>query len=112
MEKTGIQDSIAGFLCEKTIAHFLNDSVPAIELYHTKAIKVDHSNWWNQFSEIDGFLLAYEVEQYGKRMRLQAREITYGPVADERFEIPADYLLITSDAMKEKIDGLMTDFME
>jgi len=111
-EKTGITDSIAGFLCEKTIAHFLNDSVPAIELYHTKAIKIDHSNWWNQFSEIDGFLLAYEVEQYGKRMRLKAREISYGPIAEERFEIQTEYQLVTSDAMKAKISSLMMDFMQ
>jgi hypothetical protein len=96
----------------KTIAHLRNDSVPAIDLYFTTALDLENDgNWWNQFTGVEGFLMGYDVEQYGKRMRLRAREIRYGPVSNDRFEVPADYLEITPEEMREKIRGMMADFM-
>jgi hypothetical protein len=112
LEKTGQSDSLAGTFCMKTIAHLRNDSVPAIDLYFTTALDLENDgNWWNQFTGVEGFLMGYDVEQYGKRMRLRAREIRYGPVSNDRFEVPADYLEITPEEMREKIRGMMADFM-
>lgn len=111
IEHTGIIDTLAGYPCRKYIAHFLTDSLPAIELFVTDRMKVDPSNWWNQFYEVDGFLMGYEIEQYGKRMKIMAREVRFGPVADERFEIPTDYLQIAPDQMRKKIKDMLADFV-
>lgn len=111
IEKTNDTLTIAGYLCEKSIARFANDSLPTIELYHTNELRIDESNWWNQFSEVDGFLLGYELEQYGKRMRLRAREIRFQPVAPEQFVIPADYIPLDARAMKSQLEKVVDEFM-
>jgi len=111
LELTGEEDSIAGYPCQKILAHFLIDSLPPIKLCATDKLNLDQTNWWNQFSEVDGFLLGYEFEQYGKRMRLTAREVRFGPVADERFEIPGDYQELAPDQMQRRIHELLSDFV-
>lgn len=111
IEKTNDTLTIAGYLCEKSIARFSNDSLPSIELYHTNELRIDESNWWNQFSQVDGFLLGYELEQYGKRMRLRAREVRFQPVAPEQFVIPADYIPLDARAMKSQLEKVVDEFM-
>lgn len=103
--------TIAGYLCKKSIAYYNNDSLPPIDLYHTKELHIDYSNWWNQYDEVDGFLLGYELEQYGKRMRLTAREITFQEIAPEVFNLPSDAAETDVQGMTEKIDKLMNEFM-
>lgn len=38
LEQTSETVNIAGYVCNKTLAHFENDSLPVIELYHTKGM--------------------------------------------------------------------------
>jgi hypothetical protein len=111
IEKTSDTLTIAGYLCEKSLARFENDSLPSIELYYTNELRIDETNWWNQFSQVDGFLLGYELEQYGKRMRLRAREIRFQPVAPEQFVIPADYIPLDARAMKNQLEKVVDEFM-
>lgn len=111
LEFTNESDSVAGYLCHKTIAHFENDSIPPITILYTKDIKLDHSNWWNQFQGIDGFLMGYEIEQFGKRMRLRAREIKFEPIQDERFVAPTDYKQVDNAAMHAQMQKLVDDFV-
>ncbi|MFZ4784240.1 MAG: hypothetical protein ACOYLH_02110 [Flavobacteriales bacterium] len=111
IESTADTLTIAGFLCKKSIAYLPNDSLPPIQLYFTDEIKIDQSNWWNQFHEIEGCLLAYEVEQYGKRMRLVAREVRFQDVAPESFTIPSGTTAVDADGMYDQMDKLMKEFM-
>jgi hypothetical protein len=111
IEKTEDTLTIAGYLCKKSIARFSNDSLPAIELFYTNDIRIDESNWWNQFAGVEGFLLGYELEQYGKRMRLRAREVRFQPVAPEQFVVPADYIPLDARTMKSQIEKVVDEFM-
>lgn len=111
IEETEDTLSIAGFLCTKSIARFKNDSLPSIELYHTDELRIDESNWWNQFHGLNGFLLGYEIEQYGKRMKLRAREIRFQPIAPEQFMIPSEYIPLDASGMKSKIEKVVDEFM-
>jgi hypothetical protein len=105
-------DSLAGYLCKKTIATFTNDSVPAIELWHTDEIDIKTPNWCNQFFELDEVLLGYEVEEYGMRMRLRAREVKYEEISDKQFEIPANHSAVDLANMRSKIIELLETFMQ
>lgn len=110
---TNETDSIAGYLCHKTIARFAEkDSTPDIELYHTKELELDHSNWWNQFNGVDGFLLGYEIEQYGKRMKLRAKEIRFQPIPIEHFNVPQEYKQVDSQGMQAQMLQLVKEFMQ
>lgn len=109
--ETGDTATIAGFLCNKVIADFSNDSLPSIEVYYTKEIQVDQTNWWNQFEGIDGFLMSYEIEQYGKRMKLVAREVEFTAIAPEKFVMPEGYVALDTESMDKQITRVVTEFM-
>ena len=112
LEPTGEKDSIAGFLCNKTIANFASDSVPAISLYHTSEIQIPNPNWWNQFNMCDEVLLGYEVEQYGMRMRLRATSVRMDDVEDSIFSVPEGYAVVDWMGMQEKIESLLNQFRD
>lgn len=103
--------TIAGYLCNKSVAYFNTDSFPPIELYHTKALKFKNPNWWNQYHQINGFLLGYEVEQYGKRMRLRAKDVKFQAIPDEAFIIPSDYQKLSFSEMTAQLDKVINEFM-
>lgn len=111
LEPTDETVVIAGYTCNKTIAHFPNDSIPPIELYHTKGLGLSNDNWWNQYQGLDGFLLGYEIEQFGKRMRVRAREIKFEAVPDSKFEIPSDYVPLGPDEMYQQITAVVEEYM-
>jgi hypothetical protein len=111
-EQTGETINIAGYVCVKTIAKADADSLPAIELYHTKGLGIETSNWWNPFSQIDGFLLGYDVEQYGMCMRLRAREVSFEKIAPEKFTLPANYEIITPDLMNKELNEVIAEFVK
>ena len=73
-----IDTTVLGIPCKKTYAEFMIDSVPAVELIYTKELDLPNTNWINQYQEVDGFLLGYDVEQFGMRMRLRVKEIIPG----------------------------------
>lgn len=112
LEPTGETDSIAGFLCYKTIGNFTSDSVPSIILYHTPDIEIPNPNWWNQFNQCDEVLLGYEVEQYGMRMRLRATSVRMDEVNDDVFIVPEGYSEVDWQGMQAKIKGLLDQFKD
>lgn len=111
IEYTRDTESIAGYHCNKAIAYFESDSLPAIELFYTKDLELDHTNWWNQFNGIDGCLLGYDIEQYGKRMKLRARTVSFEEISNERFKVPTNYQPIDMIGMKNEIDKVVAEFM-
>jgi hypothetical protein len=110
-EQTQETLTIAGYICEKTIAHFVNSEIPPITIYHTKGLGLSNDNWWNQFKEIDGFLFGYEIEQFGKRMRFMAREIKFEAVDEAKFAVPNNYKKITPNEMNVQLKNVVDEFM-
>lgn len=110
LEPTGEKDSVAGFLCDKTIAHFNIDSVPPVILYHTKEIGLENPNWYTQYKDVDGVLLGYELEQCGMRMKLLAKDVQLNPVPASHFTIQQEYTKISTERMEQVIDSLMQSF--
>lgn len=111
-EKTDETIVIAGYVCNKTIAHVTNDSLPPIELYHTKGLGIEISNWWNPFSSIDGFLMGYDVDQYGMCMRLRAREVKFEIVDDKEFEVPANFEMIDASTMDQYLREVVEEYVQ
>jgi hypothetical protein len=110
-EPTSETITIAGYICEKTLAHFEDTTIPPITLYHSKGLGLSNDNWWNQYSGIDGFLFGYEVEQFGKRMRFMAKEVKFEPVDKTEFTVPNNYKHITSDEMNAQLKNVVEEFM-
>jgi len=110
LEETNETLDIAGFKCKKTIAHFMIDSLPTIDLYSTKEIGIHDKNWWNKFDGLDGVLLGYEVNLYGKRMRLRAKEVKFEKQDPSVFERPDGYEEVNFDQMDAALRDLSNSF--
>ena len=108
--KTGGIDTIAGYPCKEAIAIYNEASLPDITLYYTDAIDLVDPNWCNQFHEIDGVLLAYEVERYNMRMRFRAVSVEATSVDETEFSIPEDYKLVDSETMEQKLYETLGQF--
>ncbi|MFT5185721.1 MAG: hypothetical protein ACI84C_002869 [Flavobacteriales bacterium] len=111
MTPTNETDSLAGYLCKKTMAVFDSDSVPPIALWHTDQIDLTDPNWCNQFYDSKDVLLGYEVEQYGMRMRLRARSAIPKEISDSKFELPFDYAELDYLGMRNHVENLLGQFM-
>lgn len=110
-EETSDSIDIAGYRCAITVANFMTDSVPAIMLYHTNKIDIKNPNWYTQFAEMPEVLLGYEVEQFGMRMKLIARQVIKKEVSDEQFIRNEKYQPINSSELKIMMKGMLDDFL-
>ncbi|MFM7770676.1 MAG: hypothetical protein ACKO8Q_08985, partial [Bacteroidota bacterium] len=90
---------------------FNNDSLPSVDLYSTTKLDLDGDNWWNTYAGIEGTLLGYDVEQYGKRMQVRAKEIVFEEVDKSEFELPADFQKVDPAQMKQIMDGIVHDYL-
>jgi hypothetical protein len=73
--KTDQTDTIAGYLCKKALIVFEEAHMKEIEVYYTDQIKMKTPNWCTQYHEIEGVLMAYDIEEFGIRMRLEAKNV-------------------------------------
>lgn len=100
-------DSLAGMKCNKKLAIFddLEDGYD-VELFETNEIDIKNSNWCNQYKEIDGVLLGYEIEQYGLQMRMRAMELDSVKVDSTAFIIPTIYKEVPMDRMLYELEEI------
>ncbi len=103
--------------CKIAMAEFKIDSVPPVKLYYTDHFNVKSPNWYNQYHTLDKFLMGYEVEQFGMRMKLMAkdvsqvsRKISSKDVLGQRNE--ADYDKMNPKQLRQEIKEMISDFME
>ena len=108
LEQTDETMMIAGYECKKTIAYFASDSLPSVDLYSTTKLDIDGNNWWNSYAGVEGTLLGYDIEQYGRRMQVRAREVIFQKTTPEDFQVPTSYTPISASLMSLDSYGKVT----
>jgi hypothetical protein len=108
LEKTNETKLICGYKCYKTIAHPTDASKPKIDIYATRTIGLDNSNWWNPYQSLDGFMMAYDIEQYGICMRMCAKRVSFENIDPAEFDVPQTYTMTDARTMQ----GLLTEVVE
>ena len=108
LEKTAETKLICGYKCYKTIAHPEDPAKPTIDIYATRSIGLDNSNWWNPYNQLEGFMMAYDIEQYGICMRMKAKRVCFEKVEPTEFDIPQTYTMTDAPTMQ----GLLTEVVE
>ena len=104
-------DSIAGAFCEKKTAIFdyLADGYD-VELCETFDVDIKNSNWCNQYNEIEGVLLRYEIKQFGIQARMTATKMDTVSVNDSIFNVPQGYNEVTLERMLFEMDEISKSF--
>lgn len=108
--KTEGVDTIAGYPCKKALVVFEDVTMKEIEVYYTDVIKMDSPNWCTQYHEIEGVLMAYEIEQFGIRMHLKAQSVEPQKVAPELLNPDGDYTPISRESMEIELAQLVETF--
>lgn len=104
LEFTDSTKEIAGYLCQHAIATFPNSNNPGFDIFYTKEINIESPNAFTPFEEIDGVMLQFEVVMYNFKVRFTADHIQATKIANEEFEIPADYKKVNKESMEEIIN--------
>lgn len=107
---TSEKDTMAGFNVKKAVATAVDDPSDKITLWYTDEISVENSNWYNPFSEVDGFLLAYAIDRFGIRMEFKAKAFREGPVSRDHFRPKKSGNKITYSAYNQKLGDLFQSF--
>jgi len=108
--KTEDRDSIAGYPCKKALVVFEDIEIPEVEIYYTQEINMDTPNWCTQYHEIDGVLMAYEIEEFGIRMRLEATSVEPNQVSPEILNPNTEYQAISREEMDIELAQLVETF--
>ncbi len=108
--KTNEVDTIAGYPCLKALIVFEDVGLSDIEVYYTDQIKMLTPNWCTQYHEIEGVLMAYEIQEFGIRMRLEAIAVKPVNHTPEVFKGSEDYENITREMMDVELAQLVETF--
>ncbi|NNK80690.1 MAG: hypothetical protein HKO93_04255 [Flavobacteriales bacterium] len=108
--ESDIVDTLAGIPCKKAKGVFYDLDTEEIDIYYTDKIKVDNPNWCSPFSELDGFLMGYDVDMFDIRLRLTAQNIEEVEVSEDEFLIADDYKMVSYKYIKVEIEKLMESF--
>lgn len=112
IEYTDETDSIAGFLCKKAIGKYTEKDEPDIEIYYTEDIEIKNGNFFTPFQEINGVLLAYDIEHYGIRMHIEAREFFEEEVDDKEFQVSKRFKQLKFSDFDARMNELFEKLMK
>lgn len=111
IEPTDETNTLAGYECKKAIAHFPNDSLPAVEIFYTNDIEVGEGNWWNIYHDIDGVILGYDLVQYGQRMRFRASKVEFKEIEPSEFNYDKGEKNVDVSTMKSFLDEIAKTYL-
>ena len=97
---------IAGYKCKKATITFEDNSHPPYDVYYTNAIEIENPNWFNEFREIDGVLMEYQIKRYNLELRFTAKKVEKTPVESSVFDTPGDYKSISSKELNDLFVGI------
>ena len=110
--KTDYIETIIDYNCKKYYGMYDNINNHDVELFESNEIPIKNSNWCNQYSEIKGVLLAYEIEQFGMNMEFTASSIDkHKSVSNKVFEIPEDYKKVNLERFLKEMESIFSTIL-
>jgi GLPGLI family protein len=104
--KTNETKLIAGYRCKKATISYEDNSQPPFDVYYTDEIELEKPNWSNEYNEIDGVLMEYQLKRYNLELRFTARRVAKSTVEDSDFETPGDYKVISQKELDDLFVGM------
>ncbi|MBL7893275.1 MAG: hypothetical protein JNL63_11645 [Bacteroidia bacterium] len=106
IQKTNETKLIAGYRCKKATISYEDNSRPPFDVYYTEEIELEKPNWGNEYNEIDGVLMEYQLKRYNLELRFTARRVAKSTIEDSDFETPGDYKLISQKELDDLFVGM------
>jgi GLPGLI family protein len=109
-DETEETKTIMNYTTKKAVVYFNDSDLPKVDVYYTEDIKFNDPNWSLPFNQIPGFLLEYEMQRMGIRMKFTTKEIIEEDIDEALFELPKEYELVPYEEIKKEIDSLFETF--
>jgi len=98
---------IAGYTCTKVHVKVKNETNEEFDVFYTKEISIENSNFTNPYSEIDGVLMEYQMKKFGIEMRFTAKTVSKIEVGDDLFKFDKESKIINQEEMDEMFLNMM-----
>jgi GLPGLI family protein len=99
---------IAGYKCKKATVTFPDEEREPFDIFYTKQIQIKNPNWYNQFNQIDGVILEYQVKRWGIETRFEAVSVEKKEVDEKLFLPSPEYRLVS----QQEIDEIFENFTQ
>lgn len=96
--------TIAGYKCIK--ANVQGDDGPPIEMYVTKKINPENSQFQEMFKDLDGFPMEIMIKAQGIGITIAAKEVKDN-IDAANFAVPDGYTKMTMQEFSEQMGGMM-----
>jgi hypothetical protein len=97
---------IAGYKCNKVKVSMVDDPSVVFEAYYTKDMGDENVNALSPYNGIKGMLMQYRLKKMGLEMQFTAKNVKKAEIADNTFEIPAYFKIVS----KEEIEKIFKSF--
>lgn len=106
LEETTETKVIAGYKCTKVKVTMEEDPTVVFEAYYTKEMGMEAVNSLSPYVGIKGMLMQYRLKKMGMEMQFTAKSVKKADIADNTFEIPAYFKIVSRTEMQKFFDGL------
>jgi hypothetical protein len=106
IEETGETKVIAGYKCNKIKVTMVSDPTIVFDAYYTKDMGMEAVNALSPYAGVKGMLMQYRLRKMGMEMQFTARSVKKADIADNSFEVPAYFKIVSQEEMKKFFDGL------
>lgn len=95
--------TIAGYTCKKAIITFtMKGDKETVECYYTEDLPVvGNKNASPGFDQIKGFMMEYNINMSGIKMKMTAKKVRPEKVDDNKFVLPEGYTIKTMEELKK-----------
>lgn len=107
-EETNDTKKIAGYSCKKVKATMVNNPAVTFDVYYTDELGSDSINQLSPYKAIKGMLMQYRLKKLGLEMCFTATVVKKEEIADDTFEVPSYYKIVTRSEMEQ----LFTDIQK
>lgn len=97
---------IAGYKCNKIKVSMAKDPSITFEAYYTKDMGVENVNELSPYNGVKGMLMEYRLKKMGLEMQFTAKSVKKVEIADNTFEIPAYFKIVS----KQEIEKIFNQF--
>lgn len=106
IEETKETKVIAGYKCNKIKVTMVNDPSVVFDAYYTKDMGMEAVNSLSPYAGVKGMLMQYRLRKMGLEMQFTAKSVKKAEIADNTFDVPAYFKIVSQDEMKKFFDGL------
>lgn len=106
VEETKDTKMIAGYKCHKVKVTMADDPKSSFEAWYTREMDLANVNDLSPYQGVKGMLMEYRLKRMGLEMQFTARSVKKEQQADNTFEVPDCFKLVSKEDLEKIFSSL------